>query len=266
MGFGALSSQFSYIPRYLPAKPPTPPKNVAASTNRSRINIEYNALIDGADGGSPILKYNIYIDDGDDGDFSKVAENNPTVLTWNTPNTLLLKTGAIYRFKYSATNIHGEGPLSEEVQILVAEYPSAPSNLKRVNTEALVAGQIRMTWTLPADEGGSPVTGYLIYLDQVLFYDARGVATLNEFTFTSLNVAQMYTVGVSAVNDLGEGIKATMTQLAASVPVKLAAPTLISSTMVSITVRASSTSFNGGAEVTFYAFRRDDGPATPFKP
>ena len=76
----------------------------------------------------------------------------------------------------------------------------------------------------------------------------------------------MYTVGVSAVNDLGEGLKATMTQLAASVPVKLAAPTLISSTMVSITVRASSTSFNGGAEVTFYAFRRDDGPATPFKP
>ena len=150
------------------------------------------------------------------------------------------------------------------MQILVAENPSAPSNLKRVDMESLAAGQIRMSWTLPADEGGSPVNGYLIYLDSVLFYDARGIATLNEFTFTSLNVAQMYTVGVSAVNDLGEGPKSTMTQLAASVPVKQAAPTLIASTMVSITVRASGTSFNGGAEVIFYAFRKDDGPATPF--
>jgi hypothetical protein len=73
MGFGTFSSEFSYIPRYLPAKPPTPPRNVVGSTNRNRINIEYDALNDGTDGGSPILKYNIYIDNGKDGDFNKVA-------------------------------------------------------------------------------------------------------------------------------------------------------------------------------------------------
>ena len=37
--------------------------------------------------------------------------------------------------------------------------------------ESLVAGQIRIKWALPADEGGTPVTGYLIYLDDTLHYD-----------------------------------------------------------------------------------------------
>ena len=71
--------------------------------------------------------------------------------------------------------------------------------------KSLVAGQIRIFWKLPADEGGDPVTGYLIYLDDVLRFDARGDPTLNEYTFTGLNVAQMYKIGVSAVNDIGEG-------------------------------------------------------------
>ena len=49
------------------------------------------------------------------------------------------------------------------------------------------------------------MTGYLVYLDTVLYVDARGDPTLNEYTFTALNVAQTYAIGVSAVNDIGEG-------------------------------------------------------------
>ena len=131
--------------------------------------------------------------------------------------------------------------------------------------DSLVAGQIRITWALPADEGGDPVTGYLVYLDEVLHYDARGVPTLNEFTFTSLNVAQTYTLGVSAVNDIGEGPQDTLMELAASVPMKLPSPLLESSTGDSLTVTISGSTFDGGAEVTHYAYRRDDGPATIFE-
>lgn len=111
------------------------------------------------------------------------------MLAWDSDGVLSLTTGNIYRLKYSATNIHGEGPLSDEVQILVAERPTAPQSLTRVDMESLTAGQIRITWQLPADEGGDPVTGYLVYLDSVIYFDARGNPTLNEFIFTSLNVA-----------------------------------------------------------------------------
>ena len=208
MGFGSLSSPVTFVPRHLPAKPLTPPSNVATSTDRNTIYLSYDALVDGADGGSDILAYHIYMDDGADGDFTDVDQL--LALTWDTsslPDTLT--TGAIYRFKYSAENIHGEGPLSDEVQILAAEVPVQPSGLTRIDMEALAAGQIRIVWGLPVDEGGDPVTGYLIYLDSVLYFDARGDPTLNEFTFMALNVAQVYTIGVSAVNDIGEGPQAS---------------------------------------------------------
>ena len=55
MGFGTLSSSFTYVPRHLPAKPASSPRNVAASTDRSTIYIAYDALVDGDDGGSEIL-------------------------------------------------------------------------------------------------------------------------------------------------------------------------------------------------------------------
>ena len=262
MGFGTLSSTFTYVPRHFPSKPPTPPTNVSASTDRNTIYIAYEALINGEDGGSDLSSYNIYMDDGMDGEFTQVDSQGTSFLTWNTATTLV--TGNIYRLKYSGTNIHGEGPLSDEVQILVAEIPSAPTSLTRVDMEALAAGQIRITWALPADEGGDPVTGYLVYLDNDLYLDARGDPTLNEFTFTSLNVAQTYTIGVSSVNDIGEGPTATLSELAASVPMKLASPILELSTENSIKVSASSTSFNGGADISLYAFRRDDGPTTDF--
>ena len=265
MGYGTLSSNFIFVPRYLPAKPPTAPRNVVSSTDRTTIYIEYDALVDGDDGGSAIEKYNIYIDDGMDGAFLLVTSQTPDQLTWTSSSTsLTLSSGLIYKLKYSAKNVHGEGPLSDEVSILVAERPSAPTALVRIAMESLVAGQIRIEWRLPADEGGDPVTGYLIYLDDVLYKDARGDPTLNEFTYTTLNVAQMYKIGVSAINDIGEGLKAELNELAASVPMKLSTPTLVASSMSSVTVSVDTNTFNGGDAVTLYAFRRDSGPTTAF--
>ena len=88
------------------------------------------------------MSYNIYVDDGLDSDTFELIESiDPDQLTWSTQGTSLSPvTGRIYRLKYSATNIHGEGPLSDEVQILVAERPSMPTSLTRVDMESLAAG------------------------------------------------------------------------------------------------------------------------------
>ena len=42
MGFGALSNNFSYIPRDVPRKPPNAPRNVKSSTNRNILFIDYD--------------------------------------------------------------------------------------------------------------------------------------------------------------------------------------------------------------------------------
>ena len=70
MGFGAYSAEVSYVPRSVPAKPATAPRNIPASTNQSIITVEYDELIDGEDGGSLILSHTLYIDDGNDGAFT----------------------------------------------------------------------------------------------------------------------------------------------------------------------------------------------------
>lgn len=108
------------------------------------------------------------------------------------------------------------------------------------------------------------MTGYLIYLDAVLHYDSRMDSTLNSFTFVNLSVGQTYSLGVSAVNDIGEGPKAIRSELAASVPMKLNPLTFVSSTATTIILQAPLPSFDGGQALTSYAFRRDDGPSTDF--
>jgi hypothetical protein len=129
-----------------------------------------------------------------------------------------LVTGRYYRLKYSSTNIHGESELSDEVSILLADEASAPSNLERIDIESVTAGDIRIHWTLPDDEGGDPVLGYKLYLDSALVLDASLQSTLNEYTYTGLSVGRTYRLAVTAINDIGESPPAYLDLLAASVP------------------------------------------------
>jgi hypothetical protein len=99
MGFGALSSAFSFIPRAVPSKPAHAPYNDLSRTNKDSLFISYNIITD--DGGSPILNYNIYIDDGLNGLYTKYQT---TLLTWNSA-ALSLVSGRTYRLKYSSSNI-----------------------------------------------------------------------------------------------------------------------------------------------------------------
>lgn len=70
----------------------------------------------------------------------------------------------------------------------------------------------------------------------MLHFDGSIQSTLNSYTFVNLNVGTSYKIGVSAVNDIGEGPVSEVTELSASVPSKPTAPTLIESLSVSIEV------------------------------
>ena len=73
MGFGDLSSVFSYIPRSVPNKPKNAPRNVVESTNRLTLFVEFDTVRE--DGGAEITDYSIYIDDGLDGAFQGPISN-----------------------------------------------------------------------------------------------------------------------------------------------------------------------------------------------
>jgi hypothetical protein len=102
--------------------------------------ISYEAIIE--NGGAPILNYNVYIDDGNDGPFGSAIDNG-LALTYDTlVGGLSLTTGNYYKFKYSGVNVQGEGPLSEEVTILMAQVPTVVTSLVRINSDTLSAGDI----------------------------------------------------------------------------------------------------------------------------
>lgn len=90
MGFGAPSLSFSYTPRSVPGQPPTPPRNVLAQTTRNVLFVQYDFVIN--DGGSAILNYNIYIDDGMGGNFTGPILNGNSVNIWSSQG-LSLVTG-----------------------------------------------------------------------------------------------------------------------------------------------------------------------------
>lgn len=91
---------------------------------------------------------------------------------------------------------------------------------------------MRIRWNLPQDEGGDPVIGYNLYLNDNLV--SSEASTANQFTFRDLTVGVSYRFKVTAVNDIGESEAAELTKLAASVPQKLLQPTLVASTSTSI--------------------------------
>jgi len=137
MGYGLYSATFTFTPRKRPGTPPLAPRNVPASTTRSTIFIEYDAVLE--TGGATITQYTVYLDDGTDSD-NFAAHSSGTTLTFDTAGLttggggpLVLTAGLTYRLKYTATNVAGEGPLSAEVSVLLAEKPGLPGTLRRID-------------------------------------------------------------------------------------------------------------------------------------
>lgn len=136
LGYGAYSTAFTFTPIEVPGKPLRAPRNVVASTYRNTIFIVYDASLN--TGGSAITSYKIYVDDGLNGAFGS-AINNGLLTTYNTA-LLGLTSGRKYKLKFSASNAAGEGPQSDEAAILMAEVPSVPTSLQRIDQSLLSAG------------------------------------------------------------------------------------------------------------------------------
>jgi hypothetical protein len=206
------------------------------------------------------LNYNVYIDDGLDGDFTGPIDNGLS-LTWSKSGLI---SGRIYKIKYSSTNVHGESELSNEVSILLAEKPSAPDGLQRININEISAGEVRLGWSLPTDEGGDPVLGYKLYLNDILWEDQSKLSTLNNYTYSGLTVGTTYDFSVTAINDIGESPASKLSLVASSPPSKTSSPTWVASTPTSVTIEAPTPSFDGGSEILNYVFTRDNGPLTAY--
>jgi hypothetical protein len=70
--------------------------------------------------------------------------------------------GQTYKFKISAFNLYGEGPLSESITVIPARIPDAPTNVQMVMSNQI---QIEITWQ-EAYNGGDDIVYWKIYWDK----------------------------------------------------------------------------------------------------
>lgn len=87
-----------------------------------------------------------------------------------------LEAGVYYRFKVSGVNDIGESELSlESESIIAALVPTEPLLLAKVSADQT---SISIEWGEPADEQGSPITSYHVYMDGIKVTTDHGIAEL----------------------------------------------------------------------------------------
>ena len=137
-------------------------------------------------GGSPVTGYRLYMDDGAGGDYFMVFDGTGNEYTkqFNTDTKIsTMVTNDKYRFKVQSINAIGASSMSKEARFLSRAVrsplpPSPPLRDSRttVNTPPARAtessatfragdAQVVIRWDPPLDNGGSPVTGYNILVN-----------------------------------------------------------------------------------------------------
>ena len=160
------------------------------------------------DGGSQILRYEY-----------RYATSGETWSEWATVSgggsarslTITgLTNGTLYGFQVRAVNVIGDGAEAQDTATPGAAA-SAPTGLTaRVESEA-----ITVMWGMPADDGGSAITGYRVrYRTSGGAWSApmavEGGASATSYTMTGLTNGVGYEIQVWAVNGIGDGAAATV--------------------------------------------------------
>jgi len=111
--------------------------------------------------------------------------------------------GTTYYYRVSAVNSVAEGGLSNESSAKLVTTPSAPLNLKAVPHKSR---GIVLTWSVPASNGGSAITGYRIHRSTStgteVFLVAVGNVTSYRDTSNVRGVPYYYVI--EAVNAVGQ--------------------------------------------------------------
>jgi hypothetical protein len=182
--------------------------------------------------------------------------NSATATSFNFTG---LTNGTTYTFQVRAVNAFGAGPLSTASgQVSPVGAPGAPTAVVATRGNA----QASLTWTAPASDGGSPITGYNVQVrtgTTVVSTLPAGSITVSgtTATVTGLTNGVAYNFRVAAVNAIGTGPLSTAsnTVTPATVPGQ---PTIGTPTQGAaggaLTAFAvwTAPSSNGGATITNY--------------
>jgi fibronectin type 3 domain-containing protein len=187
---------------------PSEPRNLAATSGPGAGEISLSWQAPTSNGGTAITGYKIYRATTSGGPYSAIASLG-SVLSYKDTG---LPSSATRYYKVSAGNLVGEGPQSTEASATSPAIvpPSAPLNLAA--TPGPGAGQIKLTWQAPAQDGGAPVTSYGVYRAESSSGPYTKITTVGSvLTHTDAGLPNGATrwYKIAAINQAGEGAPST---------------------------------------------------------
>lgn len=159
IGWGEYSSEETILAASRPSIPSKPTFNKFLSST-----LYLNLFKSPDNGGSPITKYELFRDAGDDfsSTFVSIQDINPDTLSFSAAdNTLGLNIGKTYRFKVKAHNVIGASEYSDEAYIAFGNVPGIPTAV--VKSDKTSRTSITVSWS--AVISTLPVTGYVVNID-----------------------------------------------------------------------------------------------------
>ena len=191
-----------------------------------------------------------------------------TLTTPATSTSLLvpgLTNGTAYTFTVAATNAGGTGPASAlSAAVTPVTVPAAPT----IGPVTAGNASATVTWTAPAANGGTPITGYTVRIHNatgvlLTLPAATATATATSVSVTGLTNGTAYTFDVAATSSAGTGaystLSATVTPVAGP-----SAPTIgtVTAGVASARVTWTAPTSPGGSPITGYAVRAYVGAGT----
>ncbi|MGL4176800.1 MAG: fibronectin type III domain-containing protein, partial [Dermatophilaceae bacterium] len=231
--------------------PPGAPVGVSAVPGDRSVTLQWGHP--DTDGGAKVGRY-IVLRENDSGVLVQVGNTAGTTFTDTG-----LTDGVEYRYAVRASTSVGEGPASAPV----AATPDGDATFApTVPRDFAVTGgtSARMTWSAPASDGGSAVTGYRVYRsvagggESLLSEVGAGARTAEDRTCP---VQQSCAYRVAAVNAVGEGPRTAAISVVGNTGVP-ATPVLTASAGPGAAASLSWTlSSPGAAPVTRFVVLRD---------
>lgn len=221
-----------------PATVPGAPTAATATAGDAQASVAFTAPA--SDGGSAITGYTVT---SNPGGFIASGVATPLIVTG-------LTNGTAYTFTVTATNIMGTGAASAaSISVTPATVPGAPT----IGTATAGNAQATVTFTAPASNGGSAVTGYTVTSSPAGGVDSNAGSTGLSHVITGLTNGTAYTFTVTATNAKGPSA-ASGASNSVTPDIVPGAPTIGTATAgnAQATVTFTAPAGNGGSAVTGY--------------
>ncbi len=205
-----------------------------------------------SDGGSPITGYSATISPCSSGCTQTLAPGTTTATFTGLTN------GVSYSVTATASNAVGAGPPNT-----ANGYPTGVPGPPFLNSATAGAGQVTVSWSPPASDGGLPVIDYRVYVTGIGWVDMGSAVT--SLTLSGLANGTKVSFAVQAENANGFGAVSN-TLYFTPVAAPTAAPTGVGSSAgdrtVTITWTDVPAASDGGSPITSYAVTLTQGATT----